>query len=38
MSQIIEQEVLKCLTYLTLEQQVAKGRFPIEQLLYGIPY
>jgi len=37
MSQIVEQEVLKCLTYLVL-QQVAKGRFSIEQLLYGIPY
>jgi len=37
-SQIAEREVLKCLTYLALEQQVAKGLFPIEQLLYGIPY
>ena len=38
MSQIVEREVLKCLTYLALEQQVAKGLFSIEQLLYGIPY
>ena len=38
MSQIAEREVLKCLTYLALEQQVAKGLFSIEQLLYGIPY
>ena len=27
MSQIAEREVLKCLTYLVLEQQVAKGLF-----------
>ena len=38
MSQIVEREVLKCLTYLALEQQAAKGLFTIEQLLYGIPY
>ena len=38
MSQIAELEVLKCLTYLALEQQVTKGLFSIEQLLYGIPY
>ena len=37
MSQIAEREVLKCLTYLVLEQQVSKGLFSIEQLLYGIP-
>ena len=37
MSQIAEREVLKCLTYLALEQQVAKGLSSIEQLLYGIP-
>ena len=37
MSQIVEREVLKCLTYLALEQQLTKGRFIIE-LLYGIPY
>ena len=37
MSQIAEREVLKCLTYLALEQQVAKGLFTIEQLLYEIP-
>ncbi|PFX11800.1 hypothetical protein AWC38_SpisGene24350, partial [Stylophora pistillata] len=37
-SQIVEREVIKCLTYLALEQQVAKGPFCIEQLLYGIPY
>ena len=29
MSQIVEREVLECLTYLTLEQQVAKGHFII---------
>ena len=28
----------KCLTFLALEQQVAKGLSAIEQLLYGIPY
>ena len=38
MSQIAEREVLKCLTFLALEQQVAKGLSAIEQLLYGIPY
>ena len=38
MSQIAEREVLKCLTYLALEQQVAKGLFSIEQLPYGILY
>ena len=38
MPHIAEREVLKCLTYLVLEQQVAKGLFSIEQLLYGIPY
>ena len=38
MSQIAEREVLKCLTFFTLEQQVAKGLSAIEQLLYGIPY
>ena len=38
MSQIAEREVLKCLTYLALKPQVAKGLFSIEQLLYGIPY
>ena len=38
MSQIVVREVLKCLTYLASEQQVAKGLFSIEQLLYGIPY
>ena len=37
-SQIAEREVLKCLTYLALEQQVAKGLFSIEQLLSGIRY
>ena len=37
-SQIAEREVLKCLTYLALEQQVGKGLFTIEQLLYGIRY
>ena len=37
-SQIVEREVLKCLTYLTLEQQAAKEFFIIEQLLHGIPY
>ena len=37
-SQIAEREVLKCLTYLALEQQVAKGLFSIEHLFYGIPY
>ena len=31
-SQIVEREVLKCLTYLALEQQAAKGLFSIEQL------
>ena len=36
MSQIVEREVLKCLTYLALEQQVAKWLFSVEQLLYGI--
>ena len=36
MSQIAEREVLKCLIYLVLEQQVAKGLFSIEQLPYGI--
>ena len=35
---VTEREVLKCLTYLALKQQVAKGLFSIEQLLYGIPY
>lgn len=37
-SQIAEREVLKCLTYmyLTLELQVAKGLFSLEQLIYGI--
>ena len=38
MSQIPEREVLKCLTFLALEQQLAKGPSAIEQLLYGIPY
>ena len=38
MSQIVVREVLKCLTYLVSEQQVAKGLFSIERLLYGIPY
>ena len=38
MSQIVEREVPKCLAYLALEQQAAKGLFTIEQLLYGIPY
>ena len=38
MSQIVEREVLKCLTCLALEQQAAKGLFTVEQLLYGIPY
>ena len=38
MLQIAEREVLKCLTYLALEQKVAKGLFSIEQLIYGIPY
>ena len=38
MSQIAEREVLKCLTFLALEQQVAKGLSAIVQLLYGIPY
>ena len=33
-----EDQVLKCLTYLALEQQVAKGLFSIGQLLYGISY
>ena len=37
-SQIAEREVLKCLTFLALEQQVAKGLSAIEQLLHGIPY
>ena len=37
MPHIAEREVLKCLTYLVLEQQVSKGLFSIEQLLYGIP-
>ena len=37
MSQIAEREVLKCLTYLVLEQRVANGLFSMEQLLYGIP-
>ena len=36
MSQIAEREVLECLTYLVLEEQVAKGLFSTEQLLYGI--
>ena len=38
MSQIAEREVLKCLTFLALEQQVANGLSAIEHLLYGIPY
>ena len=38
MSQIAEREVLIGLTFLALEQQVAKGLSAIEQLLYGIPY
>ena len=38
MSQIAEREVLKCLKFLALEQQVAKGLSAIEQLLSGIPY
>ena len=38
MSQIAELEALKYLTYLALEQQVDKGLFSIEQLLYGIRY
>ena len=29
MSQIVEREVLECLTYLALEQQAAKGHFII---------
>ena len=36
MSQIAEREYLKCLTYLVLEKQVAKGLFSVEQFLYGI--
>ena len=38
MSQITEREVLKCLTYLGLEPQVAKGLLSTKQLRYGIPY
>ena len=36
MSQIVEWEVLKYLTYLALEQQAAKGLFTLRKLHYGL--